>query len=211
MEARSSANSRSRVQTASRAWGSIVAGYSSGAVGLVAFLATNGASGIPAPAAIGAACLIAIGLVLPAAGMLQLSRGVDSTQRDVRYGFGMQAFGLLGLLSGVVLVVGVSSLSGYLVGAVLVGTASVSAIVGAFLLRTLYKSAIASSSGGAACLISGTVLTFSGVGLIVGSDIAFEYWISTVENAIFVDLGATASACGCVLAAYSFFVLHNRG
>ena len=119
----------------------------------------------------------------------------------------MQAFGLLGLLFGVVLIVVTSSLSGYLVSAVFVATAGVSAIAGAVLLRRHFISAIASNTRGVAYLIFGTALIFSGVGLIVGSNIAFEYLISQVENTIYVDIGATVSACGCVLAAYSFFVL----
>ena len=89
-------------------------------------------------------------------------------------------------------------------------TSGVLAIAGAVFLRGQFTRAIASNTNGVAYLILGTALIFSGVGLIVGSNIAFEYLISQVENTIYVDIGATVSACGCVLAAYSFFVLHNR-
>ena len=93
----------------------MVAGYSMGAVALVAFLTINGASGIPAAGTVGTAGLLVIGLLLSVVGMLQLRRGVGSTQRAARYGLALQGFGLVGLLFGVVLVVVIASLSGYLV------------------------------------------------------------------------------------------------
>ncbi len=118
----------------------------------------------------------------------------------------MQAFGLIGLLFGVVLVVVVSSLSGYLLSAVFVAMAGVLAIAGATLLRGHF----ASNNESVACLIFGTALIFTGVGIIVASNIAFEYLISQLENTIYIDIGATISACGCILSAYSFYDLHNR-
>jgi hypothetical protein len=211
MRAISSTNSPPGVKTASKAWGLVVAGYSTAAVALVAFLTINGASGTPMAATIGTASLLAIGLLLPTAGMLQLRRTLGPSTRAARYGYAMQAFGLLGLLIGVVIVVVVSSLSGHLVGAVFVVAAGVSAIAGAVLLREHYISAIASNTRGVAYLILGTALIFSGAGLIVASNVALEYLISDMQNTIYVDVGATVSACGCVLAAYSFFVLHNHG
>ena len=138
--------------------------------------------------------------------MLQLRRGLDPTKSAARYGFAMQAFGLLGLLFGAVLVVVASSLSGYLLSAVFVVSAGVSAVAGAVLLRRYFISSSASNTRNAAYLIFGTALIFSGVGLIVASNIAFEYLISQVENTVIVDIGATVSACGCVVAAYSFFL-----
>jgi hypothetical protein len=209
MGAVSSTNSPHDGKTSSKAWGLVVAGYSTATGALVAFLTINGASGIPTATTIFTAVLVVIGLLLPAAGMLLLRRGISTIKSAARYGFAMQAFGLLGLLFGVVLVVSVSSLSGFLLSAVFVVTAGVLAIAGAVLLRGQYISAEVSNTRGAAYLIFGTVLIFSGVGLIVGSNIAFEYWISQVENTVYVDIGATISACGCVLSAYSFFVLHN--
>jgi len=210
MGAVSSTNAPPDVKAASQARGLVVGGYSTAAVGLLAFLTINGASGTSTAATIGTALLIAIGLLLPAAGMLLLRRGLGPAKGATRYGFAMQAFGLAGLLFGVVLLVVVPSLSGYFLSAAFVVTASVLAIAGAVLLRGHYIGTVASKARGGAYLILGTVLIFSGVGLIVGSDIAFEYLISQVENTINVDIGATVTACGCVLAAYSFFSLNSR-
>jgi hypothetical protein len=207
MEAKSSTNSSSNAKTLSKAWSLVVAGYSTAAVALVAFLTINGASGIPTTAIIGTVILAAIGFLLPLAGMLQLIRDLVPIKSAARYGFALQAFGLLSLMFGVVLVVAVSSLSSYFLSAVFVAAAGVSAIAGAVLLRKHFISAIASNSRIAVYLIFGTVLIFSGVGIIVGSNIAYEYWISQVTNTIYVDIGATISACGFVLAAYSFFTL----
>ena len=187
----------------------VVAGYSTAAVALVAFLTINGASGIPTAATIGTAVLLAIGLLLPAAGMLQLRSGQGPTARGARFGYPLQALGLVGLLFGLVLIVVTATLSGYLVGAVLIATSGVLAMSGAVLLRGYYVATAADA--GLACLMSGTALIFLGAGAVVGSNIAFEYLISQVQNTVYVDAGATVSACGCVLLAYAFFVLHNRG
>jgi len=186
----------------------VVAGYSMTAVALVAFLTINGASGVPTAATIGTAVLVIIGLLLPTAGMLRLRRSLARIERASRYGFVMQAIGLLGLLVGVVLVVEVSTLSAYILGAALVAAAGVTATIGAVLLRGHFRAATANAMG-VAYLILGTVLIFTGVGIIVGSDIAFEYLISQVENTVYVDVGATISALGLVLAAYSFFNAYN--
>lgn len=210
MGATSSTNSQPDVKTSSRAWGLVVAGYSTATVALVAFLTINGASGIPAAATIGTAGLILIGFLLPAAGMLQLKKGLSPIKRAARTGFAMQAFGLIGLLFGLVLIVVTSSLSGYLLGAVFVVIAAASGIAGAVLLRGHFNSATTSNNKGVSYLIFGTALIFSGAGLIVGSNIAFQYVISQMENTIYVDIGSTVAAYGCVIAAYSFFVLHNR-
>ncbi len=205
MDSNLSTNSPSNAVTTTKSWRLVVAGYSTAAVALVAFLTINGASGIPSVATIITAGLVIIGLLLPVIGMLQLRRGLSPIRSAARYGFTLQAFGLLGLLFGVVLVVGTSSLSGYILSAVFVAVAGVLAIAGAVLMRGHF----ASNNRGVAYLIFGTALIFSGVGLIVASNIAFEYLISQVQNTVYVDTGATVSACGCVLTAYSFFVLHN--
>ena len=188
----------------------VVAGYSTAAAALVAFLTINGASGIPAAATIGTAVLLAIGLLLPAVGMLQMRRGPGPVASTARFGYPMQSLGLIGLLFGLVLIVVTATLTGYLVGAVLIATAGALAISGAVLLRRYYMRAVA-NAGGVACLMIGTALIFSGAGVVVGSNIAFEYLISQVQNTIYVDAGATVAACGCVLSAYAFFVLHDRG
>lgn len=193
----------------SRAGRLVVAGYSTAAAALVAFLTINGASGIPTAATIGTAVLLAIGLLLPAAGMLRLRVGQGPGATAARFGYPLQALGLVGLLSGLVLIVVTATLSGYLVGAVFIMAAGVLAISGAILLRRHYTTA--ANAGGVACLISGTALIFSGAGAVVASNLAFEYLISQVQNTIYVDAGATVSACGCVLLAYAFFVLDERG
>lgn len=200
----------SAISTASKDWRLVVGGYSTAAVGLVLFLTINGASGIPTIAIICTAMLIAIGLLFPAAGIFQLRRSLGPIKSSARYGYALQAFGLLALLFGVVLVVVVSSLSGFLLSAVFVVAAGVLAISGAVLLRAYFISADASNARSAACLIFATALIFSGVGLIVASNIEYVYLISQIENTVYIDIGATVSACGCIIAAYSFYILHNR-
>jgi hypothetical protein len=192
-----------------KAWGRVVAGYSVAAVALVVFLTINGASGIPAVATIGTAGLAVIGLLLPIAGILQLRRGIASGKTVPRLGFVLQAFGLFSLMFGLVFVVAVSSLSSYLLSALFVMVAGVSAIAGAVLLRRHFICVNTSNKRAAVFLILGTALVFTGVGLIVASNIAFQYLISQLENTVYVDVGATVSACGCILAAYSFFTLYN--
>jgi small basic protein len=210
MAAVSSMNSPPEVKTASKAWSLIVAGYSTAAVGLVAFLTFNGASGTPVAATIGTAGSVVIGFLLLITGMLQPRRALGPTKSAARSGFAMQAFGLLGLLLGVVLVVAVPSLSSYFLSAAFVVISAVLAIAGALFLRGHYANTTQSNTRIASYMILGTALIFLGAGLIVGSNIAYEYLISQVENTVYVDIGATVSACGCVLAAYSFFVSRSR-
>src|SRR5271169_6456337 len=155
----------------SMGWRLVVAGYSTVAVALVAFITLNGATGTPTAATIGTAGLVIVGLLLPVVGMLRLRSGLAPTERGARYGFAMQAVGLLCLLLGALLIVVVASLSGYLIGAVFVGAAGITAIAGAALLRGHFR-AVTSNTIGVACLLLGTALVFSGVGIIAGSDIA---------------------------------------
>ena len=206
MGEKSSANSSINEKPASNTWRLVVTGYSMLAVALAVFLTINGASGIPSAAPIVTAGLMLIGFLLSAVGMLKLRSAISSIRNAGRYGFALQVFGLLSLLIGVVLVVAVSSLSGYLLSAIFVVLAGVFAISGAVLLHRYF----ASNVKGAIFLVFGTALIYSGVALIVASNIAFEYLISQVQNTIYVDIGATISACGCILSAYSFFVIHNR-
>jgi hypothetical protein len=209
MEEKSPRSLPVEAKTSSRAWALLVAGYSTAAVGLVAFLTINGASGVPNAATLGTAILIAVGLLLPAVGMLLMRRSTDSTLGAARYGFVAQAFGLIVLFFGVLLAVIAPSLSGYLISAVLIVTSAILAIAGAALLRNHYIRTRASNASDVGYLVLGTALIFLGAGLIAASNIAFEYIISQVQNTIYVDLGATAIACGCVVAAYSFFILHS--
>jgi hypothetical protein len=210
MGAISSTNTPPHVKTASKAWNLVVAGYSIAAVGLVAFLTINGASGIPGAATILTEVLVIAGLLLPAAGMLQLRRALGPIKSAARYGFALLALGLIGLLLGIVLVVATSSLSGCIVSVVFITAAGGSAITGAVLLRRHYINIIALNTRGVAYLILGTALIFLGAGVIVGSNIAYEYLISQVQNTVNVDMGATVSSCGCVLTAFSYFVLHDH-
>ena len=166
MATMSSMKSPSDLKTPSKAWNLVVAGYSTAAVGLVVFLTINGASGIPTAATIGTAGLVAIGFLLPVIGMLLLRKDFGSVKSAARSGFALQAIGLLGLLIGVVLVVAVSTLTGYLLSAASVATAGVLAVAGTVLLRRYY-STIATNARGIVYLIFGTVLIFLGAGLIV--------------------------------------------
>ena len=119
--------------------------------------------------------LVAIGLLLPAVGMLQLRRRVDPSERAARYGFAMQAFGLLGLLFAVVLVVVVVFALGLPHERYLgCNSGRVSDCRGGSFAKTLH---LDSKTRGVAYLIFGTGLIFSGVGLIVGSNIAYQYSI----------------------------------
>jgi len=75
----------------------------------------------------------------------------------------MQALGLLGLMFGVVLIVALSTLSGYLLSAAFVVTSGALAVADEVLLRGHYQGATASNNRGVAYLIVGTALIFSGV------------------------------------------------
>lgn len=196
------AESTPAVKPALRGWSLIVAGYSVSAAGLVAFLTINGAL-VPGVATAVTSALVILGLVLPALGMLQMARGVDPVQRGTRRGLEMQAAGLIALLLGVVLIDVLSSFSGYVAGAGLVTMSWALALTGVAFFRRY--------TGSVVILALGMILIFLGVELIAGSDIAMqEYWISQVEKTIYTDIGATVSACGCVVSAYFFFVLRGR-
>ena len=190
-----------------KAGGLVVVGYSATAAGLLVFLTINGESGVPTAAVLLTAGLLTIGLLLPAAGMLWLRRGFDSTPHAKR-GYGALALGLVGLFFGVLLVYE-SSLSGSLLSAAIITASGVLAMAGTVLLRKHYR-AIGTKSNNVVQLALGTALTFSGVGLITGSKIALYYFISQLQSTVYMDMGATVSAYGCVIAAYSFFVLHFR-
>ncbi len=197
-------------KSGSRGKSLVVAGYSTATVALVSFLTINGASGVPGAVTAVTAVLIIVGFVLPILGMLRLRWHLASTDGSARRGFVLQALGLLGPLVGVVLVVGLPTLSSYIVSAGIFAAAGASAIYGAVLLRDHF-SPQGSTARDTVYLILGTALLFTGVGIIIASNITFEYLISQVQNTIYVDIGATVSAWGCVVAAYSFFALQNQG
>ena len=188
----------------------LVAGYSMSMAALLAFLTINGANGTPLAATLGTAVLLAIGLLLPAAGMLLMTRSRAAIKSAAR----ILAFLCRRLVWSVYfldlyLLSPCLQLSGYLIGAVFVVTAAVSAIAGTLLLQGHYLSASASNAGGVVWLIFGTALIFGGAGTVAASNIAFWYLISQVENTIYVDMGATISACGCCLQHIrtSFFII----
>jgi|GEM_PF-1567616 len=189
----------------------MVEGYATATLGLIAFLTINGVSGIPAVAEIGTAALIVIGLLLPAAGTLRLRGALDANRRAARDGLVMQALGLVGLLLGLVPIEISSSLSVlYVVSAVLIIVSGAAALAGTFLIRR-HSSDIGTSIGrGADYLILGTVLIFIGAAVILGSNVAFYFVLSSVGNTVYCDVGATILACGSVIAAYACFVMHAR-
>jgi hypothetical protein len=207
MEAASSASPEPAVKVSSRALGMVVAGYAVAAGALVAFITINGASAVPPLASGVTVVLILVGLLLPPAGMLMLRRGFDKTRSSARNGLILQGFGLVILLSGIILAVTSSSLTGFFVAAVLLFVSGGSVLAGTSLFRKGHASIRVSRPRGVDYLPLGMVLLLSGMGLIVASNIAYEYVLSQAGNTVYADIGATISACGCVVAAYSFFLL----
>jgi len=199
----------SAFETSSKILNLIVVGYAIATIGFLAFLTINGMSGISEVAPVVTAVLIAVGLLLPASCMFLLRREIANTQLQTRRSFSLQGIGLIILFSGVVLVAVSSSLSDYVVGGILLIASDAAALTGVILLKKhvgipmLQKRKID-------YLVLATVFLFSGVGLIVISNIAFYYVLSQVENTVYADVGATISACGCVLAAYSFLTSRSR-
>ena len=105
--------------TESKSWAVVVTGYGILAAAMLAFLTSNGLSSTTA-GTISTAVLLALGLLLPAAGMLELARRIDPPRRATRKGLVLQALSLIGLLIGLVLSFVASSTSGYLVSAVFI-------------------------------------------------------------------------------------------
>lgn len=193
------------------AWRLMVDGYATATLGLIAFLTINGVSGIPAVVEIGTAALIVIGLLLPAAGTMRLRGALDANRRAARDGLGLLALGLVGLLLSLLPIQLSSSLSvAYLVSAVLIVASSVSALTGTLLIRRHSSDIGPSNRRGTDDLIIGTGLIFAGVALILGSNVAMYFVLSSVGNTVYCDVGATISACGCVIAAYACFVMGAR-
>lgn len=188
--------------TTSKSWALVVAGYSILAVAMLAFLTVNGVSA-PAVGTAGTAILIVLGLLLPAAGMLELARRMDPPQGTAKKGLVLQSVSLIGLLIGFVVSFVASSLSGYLVAAVFLVLAGISGLVGAILI---------SKQARARQLVVAAALIAIGAVLIPASNIAqFAYLMLDIDKNIYEDIGATLAGCGSVVAAYSFFVLRSRG
>ena len=187
--------------TTPRLWSLVVAGYSILALAMVAFLTFNGVSAAAA-GTIGTAGLIGLGLVLPAAGMLELARRMGPSRGTARKGLVLQGLSVIGLLIGLVVSFVASSLSGHQVSAVFIVLSGVAGLVGA---------AFISKEVGIRLLVVGAALIAVGAALIPASNIALvTYWILDTDKDIYQDIGATLAACGCVLIAYSFFVVPQR-
>jgi hypothetical protein len=187
--------------TASRTWALVVTGYGILAVAMLAFLTINGISSTAAGTA-GTASLLVLGLVLPAAGMLELARHMDPPHGTARKGLVLQALSLIGLVIGFVLSFAASSTSGYLASAVFIVLSGASGLAGAIFI---------SQQAGARLLVAGAALIALGALLIPASNIALlAGWLLDLDKNIYEDIGAALAGCGCVVAAYSFFVLRSR-
>jgi hypothetical protein len=187
--------------TTAKSWALVVTGYCSLAVAMLAFLTINGISSTT-PGTIGTAGLLVSGLLLPAAGMLELARRNDPPQGTARKGLVLQALSLIGLLIGLVVSFVASSIPGYLLSAVFIVLAGVSGLAGAVLIAKEAR---------ARPLVIGAALIALGALLIPASNIALlAGWLPDLDKNIYEDIGATLAACGCAAAAYSFFVLRSR-
>ncbi|HWT77691.1 MAG TPA: hypothetical protein VN648_02690 [Candidatus Methylomirabilis sp.] len=187
--------------TRSKSWALAVTGYCILAVAMLAFLTINGTSSTAA-GTIGTAGLLVLGLLLPAAGMLELARRKDPPQGTARKGLVLQALSLIGLLIGLVVSFVASSIPGYLVSAVFIGLAGISGLAGAVFIAKEAK---------AGQLVIGAALIAVGALLIPASNIALlAGWLLDLDKNIYEDIGATLAACGSVVAAYSFLVLRSR-
>lgn len=188
--------------TTSKSWALVVAGYSVLAVAMLAFLTINGVSNT-AVGTIGTAGLLGIGLLAPAAGMLQLARRIDPPQGGARSGLILQSLSLIGIMIGLVISFFASSVFGHVVSGVFIVLSGTSGLVGAIFIST---------EAGVRMLVVGAAFIAIGAALIPASDIALNgmYWIVELEKNIYQDVGATVAACGCVVAAYSCFVLSSR-
>jgi len=187
--------------TSSKSWALVVAGYCILAVAMLAFLTINGVSSTAA-GTITTATLIGLGLLLPAAGTLEMARHMDPPHGSARKGLALLSLSLTGLLIGLVVSFAASSLSGHLVSAVFIVLGGASGLAGAIFIAKQAR---------ARQLVAGAALIAIGAALIPASNIAlFAYLISDMGKSIYQDIGAALAACGSVVAAYSFFVLRSR-
>jgi hypothetical protein len=188
----------------------IVVGYALAAAGLVGLLSFNGSSDMPQLVQAGIYALIVIGILLSVAGILKLRSEFDGTQARVRNGLLMQGLALIVLLLGVVPSVVSSSLSGNLVSTAFLVISGIVSLAGILTLRNNYNSDGTLEHKKIDYLLLGTLLIWTGVGLIIASDVASYYMISQLENTVYSDIGATISAYGCVVSAYAFLNFHRH-
>ena len=205
-----SENPKPKAKTQLRPSSVIAAGYALMAAGLVGVLTINGTSQTPQLVQAAVAALIIVGLLLSMAGILKLRSEFDRTHARVRNGLFMHGSALVILLLGVALTVVFSSLSGFLAGMAFLVTSGILAFIGILTLRKNYISNSTSKHKKIDYLLFGTILILAGVGVIMVSNIATLYTISQLENTVYVDIGATFSAYGCVITAYSFLNFHRR-
>jgi len=185
---------------ASKSWTLVVVGYSVLAAAMLAFLTVNGVSST-AVGTIGTAGLLGLGLVLPVVGMLELARHIDPSRGGTRTGLTLQSACLIALLIGLLLSFFASSLAGHMASATFIMLSGISGLAGAILI---------SNEVGVRQLVLGAVLIAIGAALIPLSNIASQmYWVQDLEKNVYQDIGATVAACGCVLAAYSCFVIRK--
>lgn len=173
-----------------RAWRQVVVGYSMATVGLLGVLTTNGASATPTAVTIATPVLIGIGILLAAEGILRLRGAVDPGRRAVTRGLALQGLGLVGLLSGVLLLSVSSLLPVLFASAVLIVASGALAVAGASLVR--------------GSLVIGMALIFAGAAVIVWSEIASYFLLTDLWATVSTDVGAGVAACGCVAAAWAF-------
>ena len=188
--------------TSSKSWALVVAGYSVLAVAMLAFLTVNGVSST-AVGTIGTAGLIVLGLLLPAAGMLELAKRTDPPPGTARKGLVLQSLGLIGLLIGFVVSFAASSLPGHLAAGGLIALSGTAGLAGAIFI---------SKEARARQLVAGAALIAIGAALIPASNIALlAGWLADIDKNLYMDIGATIAGCGSIVTAYSFFVLRSRG
>jgi hypothetical protein len=188
--------------TTSKSWALVVWGYCVLAVAMLAFLTVNGVSA-PAAGTIGTAGLIVLGLLLPAAGMLELARRMDPPQGTATKGLVLQSLSLIGLLAGFVVSFAASSLSGRLVSGVVIVLSGIAGLAGAIFMSNQARSRQ---------LVVAAALIAIGAALIPAANIAVSAgWLVDIDKNIYMDIGATVAGCGSVVAAYSFFGLRSRG
>jgi uncharacterized membrane protein YidH (DUF202 family) len=119
----------------------VASGYAIAAFGFAAYLTTNGTSnGISEVLSIVAASLIGAGFLLSAGGMFLFRKGLENTQVETRRSLFLQGLGIIILLVGVVLVAVLSSLSGYLIGVILLLASGAPTLAGVILLRKNFVS-----------------------------------------------------------------------
>lgn len=173
----------------------------------ILFMTINGASGVSAIVSILILILAALGLFGSATGLFLL-RSRDLLTSQARNGFVLQGIGLAGLFFAVILAASSSSFTAFLVSAVVLAASAAFTFAGAILTKGGFAKTHSPRTSNVNLLLFGMILLFFGAALIIGFNIlAVTYYLSNVDAIIFEDIGATASAYGCVLGSYSILRL----